>query len=167
MNAIEVRDSIHEINAREKNIEELEKRTRSVASDWLREAVLQGQDLNKLKSGVKVDWQPLFDTGRLSLIPGKATIYMRIASTCSRGQLQDDGRQQLLTLFSYDEEQQHTHEDKQPKQWPGYIEAIARASRFVGFVERVPLKQWPAEGVKRLKEQILPIASELWPERFA
>jgi len=54
-----------------------------------------------------------------------------------------------------------------PKHWPPPVEANAKLSKFVGYVERFPVKQWPAEQQDAAREKLLPVAQELWPDRFA
>ena len=52
------------------------------------------------------------------------------------------------------------------KHWPAYLEAIGRSSRLARFLEANPLKDWPEEGIVKLREDLLPIAKALWCDKF-
>jgi hypothetical protein len=88
---------------------------------------------------------------------------MRIASHIDTMELKSAGslRQALAMIAERSE-----GNNNQPQRWPSHIEAITRASKFVGYIERHPFEQWPQEGIQRLREQMLPVASKLWPDKF-
>jgi hypothetical protein len=55
---------------------------------------------------------------------------------------------------------------EKPKSWPPFLEALGRFGKFAGYVERNPLHDWPQAGLDKLRDDMAPIATALWPERF-
>jgi hypothetical protein len=162
MNAIQLRNSIQIINNREKGIGEFEKRASDVLSDWINEVALQGKDLLSIKAGLPHgQWVALFGT-RIEIHYEKAKRYMRVALHINQlPQLNSVGSlRQALALIA---ERSEGNTAEPAQRWPSHVEGITRASKFVGFIERHPFEQWPREGIQRLREQLLPIASKLWP----
>jgi hypothetical protein len=159
MNLIHLRDSIQAAKKRQLDIDDIEKLACGVVADWLAEVILQGKDLISIRAGtVHGEWYGTCE--RIGISPDKAQRYMRIANNADRiPELKTAGSiRQVLALIA-----EHSETSEPAQRWPSHVEGITRASKFVGFIERHPFEQWPQEGIQRLREQLLPIASKLWP----
>jgi len=165
MNAIQIRSSVQAINKRERNIEDMEKRAFSVMADWLTEVTLQGKELIAIRENVEHgSWRRMFGN-TIRIHYEKAKRYIRVAENIDKIPELKNARSmaQALALIA---ERSESESAGPPQRFPEYIEAITRAAKLVGFIERVPFQQWPSEGLTRLKEQMLPIAQQLWPDKF-
>src|SRR5947209_3011889 len=166
MNLIKLSDTIHRVNAREKDIEEHAGRALTAAGNLVSEMALQGQDLFAIKSNiVHGEWMDLFESNRLRISYKKAQRYMRVATRLKDGQVQSaSSLREALALCQGDEEQTQSTEPVQ--RWPAPTEGISRAGKFVSFIERHPIERWPDVCVERLRTQMRPIAAKLWPDLF-
>lgn len=153
------------INDREKTIGMLKRQLLDKGSEALREVLLQGDDLLKVKASIK-HGQWLYWLGANTTISERtAQDYMRLASHPQRAAdfIAAGSIRQALALL---EDRDEPIAKKQAKQWPPYLEASGRLSKLIGYVERFPLEQWPDEGLEKFKEDLQPIAAKLWPDKF-
>ncbi len=165
MNAIDLSALSRRIRQRQEAIDSLERHTADQAAAWLREIIIQGQDLLRAKAERKHgDWQDWLAANCPKTSYIKATRYMRVASNASRFKDLDNiqSLRQALALCDSTEPEQ----DRPAKRWPMYLEAITRVSKFIGYVQRCPITQWPETGRAKLRKELEPVAVELWPERF-
>lgn len=154
------------INDRETTIEMLKKQTLDKAGDALREVLLQGGDLLRVKSQLKHgQWAPWLAKNCGSISERTAQDYMRLAANPQRAAdfIAAGSIRQALALL---ERNDADGDKKQTKQWPPYLEATGRLSKLIGYMQRFPLEQWPSEGLEKFKEDLQPIATKLWPEKF-
>lgn len=167
MNKIEIRNAAKAIRARNEAIDALEKQVLSKGNEWLCEIRLQGAELVKAKHDVgHGNWLAFLEECGLSETTARRR--MLIASNSSRVTNLDaaGSLRQALAICGAPVEP-GDHSDKEPHRWPGPIEAIARASKFIGYVDRFPIASWPKPQVEKLREDLKPIAEKLWPEKFA
>lgn len=152
-------------NDRENTIALLASKTHASASEWLAEAILQGADLiaakARLKHGQWLDWLKAHCPSIHYL---KANRYMRLAENLSRVKDLTEAGSLREALALCDAPVEPSKE--QSKQWPAYMEGIRRWSKLRNFIAAHPIKEWPPEGVECLREDVEPVARELWPERF-
>ena len=154
------------INDRESTIGMLKKQTLDKAADALREVLLQGSDLLRVKAQLKHgQWTPWMASHCCGISERTAQDYMRLASNPQRAAdfIAAGSIRQALALL---ERNDCSGDKKQTKQWPPYLEATGRLSKLIGYVERFPLEQWPSEGLEKFKEDLQPIVSKLWPDKF-
>ncbi len=162
----ELHDLSRQINERENTLALLRSKTLDCASAWVCEVMLQGQALLKAKSalthGMWLDWLQI----HCPLISARmAQRYMLVASKPGVVDQAVSLRSALALCIAPSESDQPKPEET--KSWPPYLEALGRVAKFVGYVERFPLVQWPDEGREKLRTDLLPVATMLWPERFA
>ena len=156
-----------EINAREEVISAARRRTREAAAAWLCEVVLQGQAFLKVKAslphGMFVDWVRI----HCPLVTHRtATSYMRVASNWGEIANADEATSlRAALLLCKDNEEEGA--PKVMKHWPAYLEGLGRVAKFRTFITKHPLAGWPEEGLHKMREDLLPIVSTLWPDRFA
>ena len=138
----------------------------------LKEILLQGRDLALAKAVcAHGKWLPWL-AANFPKSTDTAQRYMRLAANTDRVRhlLENPGgsapsiRSALLACFPDEGE---AGEGKEPKSWPPYLEAIHRFSKVFGYIGKHPLAEWPQEGKVKLQEELLPVAKELWPDRFA
>jgi hypothetical protein len=154
------------ISRREQTLLGLEEKTMADCAEWLREAILQGADLNaaraRLKHGEWLDWLKV-NCSTVHYL--KANRYMHLAANLSR--VKDltgaESLRQALALCGVPVEgaPKEIGQGSLP-----YIEGISKCNKFVSFLGRHELSSWPPEGRAQLKEDLEPIAKQLWPERF-
>ena len=154
------------INEREEVIDRLRKLSLSKACETITEAVLQGQDLLRAKAALPHgQWLPWLARHCPRVGEREAQRYMRVASNPARvSDLVKAGS--LRGALALLEEGEPTKGEKDVRRWPPYIEAIGRLSKLAGYCERCPIEKWPAEGVDKFREEMLPIAQKLWPDKF-
>jgi hypothetical protein len=153
------------INEREKDIEALRKLAIEKVNDTLREVLLQGQDLIEMKSRCRHGtWLNQLRVTCPMVSERRAERYMALARSVANGASVDEAQslRSLLAICGMEGEE----ERQEPKRWPSYLEAIGRLSKVVGYVTKFPVAQWPSEGVDKFREQLFPIARELWPDKF-
>ena len=150
------------INQREDSIGQIVEQTVSIASSALIEARLQGQDLLEAKSlvpyGYWLEWLKCHcpKTSRM------ASVYMRIALKWHL----IDGKAATIRSAIALLEDERPPEATPAKRWPPDIEGIARFSKPVEYLQSHPLSTWSEEAKNKLRQQLLPITSQLWPEKF-
>lgn len=148
-----------DITQRDQSITEFLGKAKECAGELAKEAILLGSDIIKAKAeldGADV-WHwlgiccPKVNQDRAQ----KCTKYARNSE-----QLTNPG-QLLLTLST-------EAEPKQPpeRKWPDWYNTVSAAARWVRNYERSGFPSWPAERQQTLKEKILPVVKQLWPERF-
>lgn len=159
-----------EINSREDAISKLKEKFTRAGSEFLSEVLIQGQALLQTKSalphGLWLEWLK----ANCPLVSIRsAQVYMRLASNTQRaayfGQV-DSLREALLLCAMNKTENSGADKKHESKTWPPYLEALGKVSKFVGYVERFPVHDWPDEGKDKLRQDLEPVARELWPERF-
>ena len=153
------------INDREKVIEELRAQTVGKANETLCEVLLQGQDLLKVKASLPHgSWLTWLRAHCPKLSERRAQRYMALAAKApgTAALSEADSLRHALALCDMEGER----EQAEPRQWPAYLEAIGRLTKLAGYVKKHPIEQWPQEGVERCREELLPLASALWPDRF-
>jgi hypothetical protein len=150
------------IKDREEAIQLLKKQAIKDCNNAVCEALLQGQDLLEAKKlcghGNFVEW---LDTHCPELSARTAQRYMLLAANTTRVSHLEEAASIRAALALCEVEEQA--ERREPKRWPAFLEAIQRFDKFCGYVHRNPLSAWPAEGLDKLREQMLPIAAALWP----
>jgi hypothetical protein len=156
----------NEINDREKAIDQLKRATIGKAGEAVTEAILQGQALIKAKAniphGLWLDW---LKANCPNISQPSASRYMTIAANYSRVNNIEgaESLRQALALCSLDEH----GKPKEIKQWPADLLGLNRLSKFVGFVSNHPINAWPEGSRDQLRQDMEPIARQLWPERWA
>jgi len=168
MNVIKLNDLARKINQREELIEALKDQTVEKANAAVCEALLQGQDLIAAKSQVKHgDWEDWLKCHCPAISLRTAQVYMRLAENPER--MEDLGKYQSLraaiALLQANTESKDAG-TSQPKSWPVFQEGMGKAWKFVEYVKRHPLGQWPSETLEALREDLEPVAAELWPDRW-
>jgi hypothetical protein len=155
------------INEREDGIEAIGKQINGKGSELVCEALLQGKDFAFVKSQLPHGhWLPWLKDNYCKSAD-RAQAYMRLANSTHTKQLEGSvSIRQALALLEEGTPSDGAQLKPNPKSWPAYINGLGRFSKFVGFIERHPLEQWPSEGLDQLKEDLLPIASRLWPAAF-
>jgi molybdopterin/thiamine biosynthesis adenylyltransferase len=166
MNSIQLKNLSRQINKREENIQELRKRTSDNCNATICEVIQQGHDLIQAKASLShgqfADW---LSAHCPSISHRTANLYMRVASNAQRiKNLTEAGSLRAALLLCDDEPATGNAE---PRSLLPYLEAISRASKFLSFVTDHPLSQWPSEGLDKLRQDMQPIAAQLWPDRFA
>lgn len=154
------------INSRESTLMGIEKRTLDSVAEWLREALLQGADLLRARAQLKHgDWLDWLVANCPAVHYLKANRYMHLAANLSRVRnlTGAESLRQALELCGIPVDRP---ESAGTKQWPPYLEAIGRLSKFRGFLKQHPLAKMPAEGLDKIREDLQPIAAQLWPEKF-
>lgn len=155
------------INDREEAIGILKKQTLDKAAEALREVLLQGSDLLKVKATLRHGQWLNWLTSHCPLVSARtAQDYMRLAANPQRAAdfIAAGSIRQALALLERAEPGEG--EDKNPKRWPPYIESIGRLSKLLGYVERFPIQQWPSEGIEKFRQDLQPLAARLWPDKF-
>lgn len=155
------------INDREEAIGMLKKQTLDKAEEALREALLQGADLIRVKATLKHgQWETWLLTHCPLISLSTAQRYRRLASNASRIKdfIAAGSIRQALALLEDGEGEDG--QEKKTKQWPAYMESIGRLSKLLGYVERFPIQQWPSEGVEKFRTDLEPLAATLWPDKF-
>jgi hypothetical protein len=165
MDLVKLKKSAREIRENWEVIEALESNLLVQGNQWILEMALQGQRLIHVKTQLKHgDWLPWCEAqapGRYA----KINQCMKIAANFERVKnlSEAESLRQALALCAQD----RPVANGEPKHWPAPVEANAKLAKFVGFVEKHPVTQWPAEQQEAAREKLLPIARWLWPERFA
>lgn len=167
MNKIELADYGRRIAARNETIDGLEKALLKGGNAWLCEIRLQGHDLLAVKPSVPHGQWEKYLTDACKLHPRTAQRRMLIAKTSHESDLTEAGSlREALAICDAPMEPKDANKTN-PQSWPTYMEGIARASKFVGLLERFPIAKWPAAGVTKLRTDLEPIARQLWPEKFS
>lgn len=154
------------IKSREETIEALRARTLQGVYQSLAEVVLQGEDLIKVKALCPHgNWLPWLRVNCPKLSERRAQRYMALARKAPRAAdlSEADSLRSALALCDMEGD---SSGPQQPKRWPPFMEAIGRLSKLVGFVNRFPITQWPSDGLDKFRDELKPVASLLWPERF-
>ncbi len=154
------------INDREEAITILKRQTLDKAAEALREVLLQGADLVRVKNTLRHgQWLPWLIANCPAINPRTAQGYMRLAADPTRvGELAAGSIRQALALL--DDEPAQDNDHKETKRWPPYLEAVGRLSKLAGYIERFPVEQWPREGLEKFRADLQPIAARLWPDKF-
>lgn len=151
-----------EIIERQDTLELLERKVEDTGSSYVCEAILQGECLIRVKQmvghGNFMNWVKIH-CPTVSHI--HCNRYMLIAKNSARVKNMPSLRAALLLCRN------ETNGNGSTKSWPAYIEALGKAAKFLGYIERHPLQSWPTEGKEKLKGDLLPLAAALWPEKFA
>lgn len=157
----EVHSLTRRINDREDTIQSLRKTTMARAAECIAEVILQGADLIHLQEQLNGSGDFLkYIAAHCPSIEGlHALAYMRAAKNPARF---TDVRQ--LLLMWPDQEQDSTPPKREP--WDGWYGVISSFAKWTRTFTKTPITTWPPEGKDRLRAQLEPIASELWPERF-
>lgn len=164
MDLIKLKKSAREIRECWEVIENLETNLLEKGNEWIREMALQGQRLTHIKTQLKHgEWLPWVEAN----FPGRyqrINHCMRIAANLSRvaNLTATDSLRQALSLCA--PERQVATEQTGPKRWPSPVEANAKLAKFVGYVEKHPVKDWPHEQQEVAREKLLPVVSVLWPQ---
>jgi hypothetical protein len=156
------------INQRESILLALEKKTLASCSDWLREALLQGDDLNAARASCKHgDWLDWLKTHCPLVHYRKANRYMHLAANLTRvsNLAGADSLRQALQLCDVPVDSE-TDDITPTRRWPLPVEALGRLSKFTGLLSRCPISKWPGPQRDKLREDLQPVARELWPEKF-
>jgi hypothetical protein len=160
------------VRDREETIGQLKDQFLARGHEYLAEVILQGADLLAAKElaghGHFGDWLrehfPASDR--------TARTYMRLASNRQRAsdlagsasslEEADSIRQALALILPPPD----NGEPGTARSWPVFIEAVARITKWVKYVQKEPIDRWPEPNRDRLKTELEPIAKHLWPDRF-
>lgn len=157
------------INSREDTLEAIKGQAVGVANQAICEAMLQGQDLIAAKAECSHgDWCSWLAVHCPKVSRRTAKRYMALALKGPRV-AQIDQAQSLREAMALCEMEGMDSDvaPKETKQWPPYMQALQRLARCLDVVTDNPITNWPGEGVDELRQQLQPIATQLWPERFA
>lgn len=164
MTVQDLRGIVTRIRKRQPVIDQLLHRVHSAADEYLAEIVLQGHDLLAAKARVKFgDWMDYVATNIPEMSHSTANNYMRIAAHWQHSQSIGASSQRQALLLCAGLEGQEIKLESPKRSWVPYIEGLGRANKLVGYVEKNPLTQWPAEGIEQLREDLEPLAGDLWP----
>lgn len=150
-----------EIAIREEKITALKDMAVRNANGALGLAIAQGHDLESARKLIPRDLWPEWLENHCPKTVASAPRYMRLAAN------PPDVLQ--LDFPSIRETVRHLIERPEPQEktsWPDYLYGIGRAAKFVNFVQSHPLKQWPDGARNQLRDDLLPVAKELWPDNF-
>ena len=154
------------INQREEIIQIGKQRTLESANATGAAVLEQGRDLIKAKSKAPHgEWLTWLREHCPKVSPRMAQLYMRAASNTKRVSHLPEANSLRSALALLDEDQPST-EPKETKRWPPHIEAMTRASKLAGYVTRFPISRFPDEIVERLRDDLEPVARQLWPDKF-
>lgn len=159
-----------EINEREEVIALTKGKACDATNSWMCEVALQGQALLKVKAMLNHgDFMPWIQSHCPLISDRTARDYMRVASNWqnSANVQQATSIAMALRLCAENEAAANGHPKPEPKHWPPYIEALGRCGKLMAYIERNPLSGWPPEGRVKLRDELAPVASVLWPEKFA
>lgn len=155
-----------DINGREDTIAALKGKTIGATNEWICEVILQGEALNRAKAMVPHgNWLEWMKCHCPLVTERNAQRYMRIAANATR--VSDMEATSIRVALQLCAESGDHPNGITARSWPPYIEALGRFSKFAGFVERHPLDKWPDEGRNKLRDELQPVATILWPEKFA
>lgn len=150
------------INAREETIAAARRRTHEAANAWVCEVVLQGQALNKAKAslthGMWMDWLRIHCP---TISQWTANAYMRVASNWDSGEDGLDEATSLRAALSLCAKEEK--EEKVPKSFPPYLDAIGRMAKLSQFCVKHPVGDWPKAGLAQARTTLAPVAKLLWP----
>jgi hypothetical protein len=152
------------INDREETIQCQRTKLESECNGIVLLAIEQGQALQQawLRLRKTGDWE-LWLSSNVRVKRHMARNYMRLASNVERVQ-QAQSIRQALTLLT---EGESANTDKKPeRELLPYLEALGRISKLRTYIVKHPASTWPVEGLEKAREDLEPIARELWPERF-
>jgi len=156
------------LREREDAMEKLGGQAKETAHALLIEAKLQGEDLlsakAELKHGEWLDWLKAHSPKSVQT----ASVYMRIAQHWEQLNEASSLRAALHLLAALNSESIQPIQ-QQKEHTPGrlYLSALTGAARIIKVVVKYPVAEWPQAGREELKRQLAPLATQLWPERFA
>jgi hypothetical protein len=165
------KQTAHELQERAKQINELEfeiqegkRRVEEGATFTVQRIIECGQLLEQCritvaKSGHWLSWL----AAHTAISERMAQHYIRIAKDPKRVSGAQSLRDAIRMLSSGDGE---AKQGKTERELLPYLEALGRVHKLVGYIGRNPVREWPQEGREKLREDLEPIARELWPERF-
>jgi hypothetical protein len=163
--ADELKNYAREINELENEI--LQRKTRVL--DEVRQfdcrVIEIGQKLIQAKLRCPKDFWQDWLRANCTVSPRMAQQYMRIAADPKRVSGAASIRQALALLA--EGEAEPASDEKPQRELLPYLEALGRIHKFCGYVAKHPLKDWPQEGKDKAREDLEPIARELWPSQFA
>lgn len=167
MNPLTLHRLAKQINSREETISQLRELTVKNCNAAIAEAIQQGKDLLEVKSSIEhgrwLDWLRIHCPGTK---PRMAQRYILIATrAASMPQLNEAGSLRAALTLCDDDSGESAHSET--RSLPAYLEGISRASKFLGYLTQHPINNWPAEGLDKLRQDMQPLAAQLWPERFA
>ncbi len=160
----ELNDLTKRIKDREEVISAIGQQAKGIGSSLLVEALLQGKDLIAVKASLKHGEWLLWLDQNFSMKPQRAQAYMRLANASRDKQL--DGATSIRQALALLDAPTEMHPTTQPQSWPAYYEGINRTSKLLAFFNKHPFNEWPNEGVEKLRDDLLPIAQKLWPDKF-
>lgn len=170
MNAVIARDLQERarlINSREENIETLKTKAIEVSAEILSEATIQGADLSAAKARCKPkEWLEWLSSHCPTINHLLANRYMGLAEKFRARQNLTAPESLQLVFQLCDVREQTQHKNGAPK-YPVHQEGLWRWAKFSKFVKANPITRWPDPCVQKLREDLEPIAKQLWPQRFA
>lgn len=151
-----------DIERREGQLTAIKSELHAMAKDAVKLAIAQGRDLERARGMVPRDLWDDWLSRHCPMAAVSATRWMRLAA--NPPDLAQPEFPAIRETLGYLIERR---ELKEQTSWPDYLHGIARAAKLLNFVRSHPLKGWPDEGREQLKEDLLPVAKELWPDRFS
>lgn len=158
------------INEREEAILMIKNKTIEVAGSAVVEARLQGNDLLKAKEMLSHgSWLPWLESHCPRIGERQAQRYIRLAQKWS---LNPSSRTDLDACTSIHEALEifatpRTDATPPAEPMPAYLQTIQLFSRAMKFVTTQPMDVFPDEAKAKLRNELQPIVSRLWPEKFA
>jgi hypothetical protein len=139
---------------------------RTAATNALSEAILCGNKLIAIKDlkpdGGWISWVEE-NEGKTGVSIRTAQRYMELARNTSRVSHLDSIRSALK--FLQEENKESSNETGESKSFPVWMVVVNSVGRWKEKCLS-SFGQIPSEGREKMREDLLPIASQLWPERF-
>ena len=149
-----------EINSREEVIQALRQQAIDKATEAGTEILLQGRALLKVETEYQGDEVAWLAANCPAVDEDDARAYKRVAR--NPGRFQDPN--QLLLAVWHERNESACPTDGEPSPYLTALESMGKWLR--GLSKRPPIPTWPDGCKDRLRDQLLPVAKTLWPERF-
>ncbi len=150
---------IRRVNSREEGINSQADELIRHANALVAEMMLQGHDLLRIRGLDEKSWTSLFHDGAIKFTARRALTYI----SCARRN--ENSLRQALLLFDPATTVQLEEGADQTK-WSDDVAGIGRVTKLVGWLTDHAWDKWPQVSKTRLRDELLPMAKHLWPERF-
>jgi hypothetical protein len=157
LNAMALQTLAREINNREETLADFRRGVEQTLRLAAPEIILQGQALIAAKAHLKHgDWLPWLKAHCPKVSERNARRYMSRATNATLSDY-------YHLLCDEDKEAEASGDSRQ---WLPYVEALGRVARFRAYLARCPIRSWPEPGREKLRAELKPIVTELWPDQF-
>ncbi len=153
---------IRQVNRREEGINAQAEELRHRAYSLLAEMMLSGHDLMRIRGLDEKSWTALFHEGQIKFTARRALTYISCAKR------KDNSFRQALLVFdpaTTDAIEDEAQAEDRTK-WSDDVAGIGRVTKLVGWLTDHAWDKWPQVSKTRLRDELLPMARHLWPERF-